>query len=141
MLSQGSRSRRILTDDSGATAVEFALVLPILIALLCGIMAYGGYFWMAHSVQQLANDSARAAMAGLDASERETLARGALNDGLSAYGFSPALTKLVIDQASDRLKVDVVYDASKSVFFTFKDIAPMPKSVIRRSASSRLAGY
>ena len=141
MTIQGRKSRRILDDDSGATAVEFALVLPLLVVLLCGIMAYGGYFWMAHSVQQMANDSARAAVAGLDATERQTLARSALDEGLSDNGFDPTLTNLAVDQASDRLRVDVTYDASKSVFFTFKEIAPMPNSTIRRSASTRLAGY
>jgi Flp pilus assembly protein TadG len=141
MTIQGRKSRRIFDDDNGATAVEFALVLPILVVLLCGIMAYGGYFWMAHSVQQMANDSARAAVAGLDATERETLARSALDEGLSDNGFDPTLTNLAVDQASDRLRIDVTYDASKSVFFTFKEIAPMPNSTIRRSASTRLAGY
>ena len=104
-------------------------------------MAYGGYFWMAHSVQQMANDSARAAVAGLDATERETLARSALDEGLSDNGFDPTLTNLAVDQASDRLRIDVTYDASQSVFFTFQEIAPMPNSTIRRSASTRLAGY
>jgi hypothetical protein len=48
---------------------------PAFIVVLLGIMSFGGYFWLAHSVQQLANDSARAAVAGLNASERQQLAR------------------------------------------------------------------
>jgi len=53
--------RRLRRDQSGATAVEFAFLAPVLILILMGITGYGGYFWMSHSVQQLANDAARAA--------------------------------------------------------------------------------
>ena len=40
--------------------MEFAIVAPVLVMLVFGILMYGGYFLMAHSVQQLANDAARA---------------------------------------------------------------------------------
>ena len=56
--------RRLGRDRSGATAVEFAFLAPVLIFILMGITGYGGYFWISHSVQQLANDAARAAIPG-----------------------------------------------------------------------------
>lgn len=55
-------------------AVELALILPFLLALLMGIVSYGDYFLTAHLVQQAANDAARASLAGLDASERKVIA-------------------------------------------------------------------
>ena len=42
----------------GVAAVEFALVGPILILLLIGIVVYGGWFLMAQSVQALASEGA-----------------------------------------------------------------------------------
>ena len=45
----------------GVAAVEFALVGPILVLLLIGIVVYGGWFLMAQSVQALASEGARAA--------------------------------------------------------------------------------
>jgi Flp pilus assembly protein TadG len=128
-------------DNSGASAVEFALVIPILIMMLCGILAYGGYFWMAHSVQEMANDSARAAIAGLDNGERESLARSSLSTGLAGSGLDPSLTKIQVDQNPNDLRVEVTYDASNTVFFALRGITPMPKPQIRRSAAIQLAGY
>lgn len=46
----------------GVAAVEFALVGPILVLLLIGIVVYGGWFLMAQSVQALASEGARAAI-------------------------------------------------------------------------------
>lgn len=47
--------------DRGAAAVEFALVMPILFALLFGIIDYGAYFADALSVRQATSEGARLA--------------------------------------------------------------------------------
>src|SRR5437868_13503743 len=47
--------------DRGASAVEFALVSPLLFTLLFGIIDYGLYFADALSVQQGVSDAAREA--------------------------------------------------------------------------------
>ena len=64
----------LVKDRRGVAVIEFALVLPLLALLLLGVSAYGQYFLLAHSVQQMANDAARATIAGLSQSERVTLA-------------------------------------------------------------------
>lgn len=48
----------------GVAAVEFALVGPILVLRLIGIVVYGGWFLMAQSVQALASEGAGAAIRG-----------------------------------------------------------------------------
>ncbi|MEJ8631645.1 TadE/TadG family type IV pilus assembly protein [Sphingomonas sp. I4] len=58
----------------GVAAVEMALVLPFLLALLMGIVSYGDYFLTAHLVQQAAHDAARASLAGMNATERKSIA-------------------------------------------------------------------
>lgn len=55
----GARSRR-----GGSAAIEFALVGPLLIMMLVGMVVYGGWMWLAQSVQTLATESARAAVGG-----------------------------------------------------------------------------
>src|SRR3546814_9175157 len=60
------------TDRRGAVIVEMALVLPLLVTLLLGLVCYGQYFLIAHSVQQIANDAARATIGGLTRSEEHT---------------------------------------------------------------------
>lgn len=66
---------RVIQDRRGVAAIEFAIIAPMLILLLFAMVMYGGWFWMAHSVQSLASEGARAAVAGLDPVEREQLAR------------------------------------------------------------------
>jgi Flp pilus assembly protein TadG len=71
-------------EERGAAIVEMALVLPLLLALLMGVLVYGQYFMLAHSVQQAANDGARAAIVGLDAADRRVVATRAVGRSLQA---------------------------------------------------------
>jgi Flp pilus assembly protein TadG len=50
------------SDRGGSAAVEFALIGPILIAVLLAAVVYGGWFLMAQSVQSLASEAARASI-------------------------------------------------------------------------------
>ncbi len=45
---------RFRRDSSGAVAVEFMLIAPILFALLFGIITLGYFMGISHSVNQLA---------------------------------------------------------------------------------------
>ena len=65
---------QVLRDRRGAALIEFALVLPVLLTMLMGIVSFGEYFLTAHLVQQAANDAARAALAGISATERKGIA-------------------------------------------------------------------
>ena len=57
----------------GGAAVEFAILAPVYMLMLAGMLAYGLYFGAAHSLQQLAADAARIAISGLDETERNVL--------------------------------------------------------------------
>jgi Flp pilus assembly protein TadG len=50
--------RSFSRNRQAAVAVEFAILSPIYIFLLVGMVAYGIYFGAAHSVQQIAADAA-----------------------------------------------------------------------------------
>jgi Flp pilus assembly protein TadG len=43
----------------GASAVEFAIVFPLFLFALFGIVMYGAYLAVVHGVQQLAAEAAR----------------------------------------------------------------------------------
>ena len=137
----GSRSG-FRGEVSGAVAVEFAFLAPMLILIVMGIMGYGGYFWMSHSVQQLANDAARAAIPGLTAAERASLAQASVAGGAGAYAqLTPSkVTTTVIDK-DGRLTVRVSYDAADSFAFAVRGVAPMPSDQIQRQASIQMGGY
>ena len=59
-----SSMRRRSADDSGAAAVEFALVLPILVLILFGIIDYGLFFSNTISAQSGVQTAARQAVVG-----------------------------------------------------------------------------
>jgi Flp pilus assembly protein TadG len=77
----------------GAVAVEFALVAPILLALVAGIVEFAHAYNLQISVTQAAREAARE-MAIEDDQGAAALAAAAgapgLNSGSFAYSFSPA---------------------------------------------------
>jgi hypothetical protein len=48
----------------GATAVEFALVLPLFVLLMLGIIDFGRYFFVQHTVQFATREGTRLALVG-----------------------------------------------------------------------------
>ena len=48
----------------GATAVEFALVLPIFVLLLMGIIDFGRYYFVQHTVQYATREGTRLGLVG-----------------------------------------------------------------------------
>lgn len=127
----------------GVTAIEFAFILPVFLLLLFGIVCYGGYFWMAHDVQQVANDAARSALGGLDATERRAIAERSVAEHIADGGSLEAeRTAVRVAERGESITVTVSYDASGSAFWqTASSLFPMPSTTIARSASVTLGGY
>lgn len=67
--------RRFAADERASNAIEFALLSPLVLAFVFLVAYLGIYIGIAHSLAQMAADASRYAMVGLDASERQTLAR------------------------------------------------------------------
>jgi Flp pilus assembly protein TadG len=127
-------------DLRGASVVEFALVLPLFGCLLYGVLGYGQYFLLAHNVQQLANDAARATVAGLSADERRTLATTSVgNEIASLHTIRPADVTTAIEETSDTVTVRVRLDATNVPLFR-NTLVPMPDPVIERRAVVRPGG-
>lgn len=125
---------------SGGTAVEFAIIGPVLLLLMSGMFSYGGYFLTAHTIQQLTNDAARAAIAGLDDTERTTLARDAVRSGIAAQAFLRGESMVAVERDGAMLRVRVTYDASEDMYWAFEGLLPIPRPEISRAASIRLGG-
>jgi Flp pilus assembly protein TadG len=62
------RTARGLRDwrrsDSGATAVEFAFVLPVLLMIMAGIIQFGAVFFLQNNMANAAREAARALAVG-----------------------------------------------------------------------------
>lgn len=130
---------------SGASAVEFALVLPVFMMLVFGIVMFGAYLAMVHDVQQLAAEAARTSVAGLNETERRSLAMAYVTQNAASYPLiAPA--HLSVNAATSGTDpnvfiVTVNYDASNTFIYTLPSFVPAPPPVIVRSAAIPRGGY
>lgn len=130
--------RRFARNIRAAAMVEMALVLPIFLALLMGILVYGQYFMLAHSVQQAANDGARAAITGLDATDRREIATRAVDRSLAGVrGASPATRSVAVSETAEAVTVAVTFTVPEDAFIR-SSFVPAPDNVIRADATFEL---
>ncbi|ALJ13057.1 TadE/TadG family type IV pilus assembly protein [Sphingopyxis macrogoltabida] len=128
----------LVRHERGAAMIEMALVLPLFLALLMGILVYGQYFLLAHSVQQAANDGARAAIVGLDAADRRAIATRAVDRSLQgAPQITPDKRTIAVSETGDAITVGVTYTVPADSFLR-TSIVPVPGNVIRADATFEL---
>lgn len=137
--------RRFCRSQSGAVAIEFALIAPLLFALLLGIVTLGYFMGVSHSVNQLATGAARASVAGLDPDERKALANAYFDTAHTRY---PLLSKDAIAQVityEDRstsgsedtisgINIVVSYDLDGSILDVANSFLGLELTEIERSA-------
>jgi Flp pilus assembly protein TadG len=129
----GFRPRRPLAGgEAGAAAVEFALVMPVLLAIVFGIIVYGLYFTVQIAVTEAAAVGARAAVAGLDCGERKQFATTAFRDFFGGYGglLSPTTAELTLptDCPSGTFWVKVSYPIDSFSLNLMGGLVPVPTS-------------
>lgn len=95
---------RTARDESGAAAVEFALVALLLFTLLFGVIQFGYTFWEYIQVAHSAREGVRWAALGAD---RDTVVARALE---ASPGLAPGKATVTIDNpASDSVRVRITY--------------------------------
>ncbi|MCJ2182609.1 pilus assembly protein [Novosphingobium sp. 1949] len=130
--------RTLAGNRSGAVLVEAALALPVLISLLLGVVTYGAWFMSAHSLQQVANEAARASVAGLDATERRQIVDATIAKSvLSAGTIEPDLLNVETGIDGAYYRVTLSYDVAHSTMFA-NSLVPLPGDTITREATVQL---
>ncbi len=66
------RMRRTMLNRKGAAAVEFAMVLPIFALLIFGIIEFGWYFFVQHTIQFATREGTRLALVGGQLKDQDT---------------------------------------------------------------------
>lgn len=132
---------RLGQDRAGSMVVEAAFALPLLITLMIGIVSYGIWLMAAHSVQEAANHAARAAIAGINQAERDSLVDASLDNGLLANGTVDA-ERVTVTTSLDGAyyTVSIRYDAANSGIFA-SGLIPLPDEIIERDAVVRLSAF
>ena len=135
----------LLRCRRATAAVEFAIIVPVFLAMLFGIVSFGSYLALVHDVQQLAAEAARASIAGLNDGERAALARANIAVNAATYPIlEPArlpLVSAVTDPATDVFAVTLSYDASNMALLDLTRLVPMLPAKIVRAASIKRGGF
>ncbi len=134
----GAAGRAFARNERAAAMVEMALVLPLFVTLVMGILVYGQYFMLAHSVQQAANDGARAAIAGLDVADRSAIALRAVDRSMQAIGsFTPESRTVAVSETAEAITVRVTFTVPEKSFVR-STFVPSPGNVISAAATFEL---
>ncbi len=127
---------------TGSVAIEFALLGPLLVLLLMGMVVYGGWFWLAQGVQSLATESARAALGGLDPQERALLAQAFVaQEAQRGAGLNPDDLTVAVESDAEAIRVRVTMDASAHPILAMAALLPAPPDQIVRTAVVRTGGF
>lgn len=127
---------------AGSAAVEFALIGPLMIVMIMGMVVYGGWMWLAQSVQTLATEGARAAVAGLDATERARLVNAFVDSEIGRVGgLSRDRLSVAVESDTQVIRVRLAFDVRDHPLMAFSVLLPPPPMVIQRTAVVRTGGF
>ncbi|MBM1692360.1 TadE/TadG family type IV pilus assembly protein [Sulfitobacter geojensis] len=129
---------RFRHDQSGAVAIEFVLLAPLLFALLFGIVIVGYFIGVSHSVSQLATGAARVSVVGLDTDEREELVTAYLEKASVNYPLlkQDALdTQYLLEESTPPgVTVNVTYEIDGSLLGVANSMLGLSLTDIKGSA-------
>ena len=114
-----SKLRRLREKEKGQALVEFALVLPILLIVVCGIIDYGWYFYNLLSLQNACREGARRACVISQATDCEDQIRDKIKENLPEVLKKDlkVTVKFSTNVIPDRVDGDVTVTASSRVYF------------------------
>lgn len=131
-------------DTRATSAIEFAILTPVFLLMLTGMMAYGIYFGAANSIQQLTADAARTAIAGLNEAERNQLVASFLANNAGDYLLidQSRVSFSIGDKPNDpsQYRVTVQYDASELPIWNLYLPLPLPSPMISYTSVIRRGG-
>ena len=82
---------KLRTDVRGVTIVEFAIILPAMLSLICGAIEFGHMLFARVVLEGAVTEAARAATATLETkeSERTAIMRASIAKSMSDFGTAP----------------------------------------------------
>ena len=124
----------------GVAAIEFAIVANVFILLLTGLSGFGIYLSASHSLQQLAAEAARSAVAGITHAEQESLARSHITTKADDHPFLKAehLGASVTRPRGPVITVTVSYDTRHLPVLDMLSGLTLPHGTMTASSSVRV---
>jgi len=126
----------LMRDGRGSVAVEFAIVLTLLLSIMFGIVAFGFQFATRIALSYAVAEAGRSAMAGLTSAERQQRAEDAVDRVLTS--FSPLVdpAKAVVDVSSEGetadgevIRIAITYSDNRFDIFPFLPVFTADRAV------------
>ena len=137
--------RSLLASTSGVAALEFAIVGPVFIFMMIGMMCFGLYYTYIHEVEELAGAAARASIAGLNAAERTSLARQYVANAAANAPFLHAADLTVSTATTGTpatvFAVTVTYNLRSTPIPVLASLVSTSATSITRTCSVQFGGY
>ena len=109
-----SNPHRAWRNDGGAAAVEMALVLPVALLLLMGIIQFGALLYLQNTMVSIANDLVRRVAVGdFTQAEAETKAQDRLAD------WNATFTVDVDEPTPDEVRITILVPMSDAAIIDF----------------------
>lgn len=101
--------RRLRRDEHGTAAIEFGLILPLLMVVLVGIIDFGNIYFTRLTMTNAAREGARVGVT-LDESDAQSAAIAATQVYLDQAGVDAVVTATVPSQTNPTVTVTVTID-------------------------------
>ena len=134
MMRSASAKRALALDASGAVAVEFAMIAPVLCTMIVGILMLGMAYYEGATIQWSLERTLRAAM--LDPQITANEIEAALNERLEAIGSPSIDFRYAIDEsgsvpvavatANYEVPLHVPFVPDLALHFSAESVAPAP---------------
>jgi Flp pilus assembly protein TadG len=142
----GVASMALLRNErSGVAALEFALVTPVLLLMIFVMLAMGLYLMFVHEVQELASSTARSSVAGLNETERNSLAQQFVANSVANSALLTAadvsLQTTTSGTPATNYAVTISYTLKDTPIPMLASLISVPLNNISRTSTIEFGGY
>ena len=138
-------ARVFLKCKTGTAAVEFAIIAPLFLMMVLGMLGFGIFLGAVHSTRQLTSDVARATIAGTTEVERHTIAHNFVVQNLKSYAFLDLdhidVTVNDSESAANQFEVQISFRADELPVWSLMDFVPQPRKTITATATIKNGGF
>jgi len=129
--------RTNLKRDDGVAMTEFALILPIFMVIVAGLLGFGRVFFYWIEANHVANETARWAIVDRNPyAPSQTLQQHAANGATTEFSSGPDQTTVCITRIGTKLGDPLKVTVAKP--FSFVPILGIAKITIRASSTMRV---
>lgn len=114
-----------------STLIEAAIVLPLLLLVIFGLIEYGSLFLRLQQVENVARQAARtAALPDATSGQVSTLISTMMNNaGLGASGYTPTVSSIAVDPGEQvSVTIQITY---ANISITNAPLIPVPTTISR----------